>query len=176
MNNRFYHLSKVRINIGDYLILGRYGKRLLNNEFVTNVDKDGNFQKIKETVFEQIRCKVAPNAPVRTNCVYVFVDYDNVIPYRYNIYRNMTYLYGVEVVTGDTFEADYKWLDLDKHEVNAINECTDAYKKLEVTKQILIPRAINYWSQKQCGNEYTKEMLVNGSVIIKSELKRPYEA
>src|SRR3990172_9314733 len=102
----FYHVSKVPINIGDYLMCGRYGKRIETNELDA-------FHKHKETIFELVRQKIASHAPSRLSCVFLFDEYHAACAYRLQHHKYLSYIYEVELKRrGNYFAVDHIWLDL----------------------------------------------------------------
>lgn len=168
MKNIFYHVSKVSINVGDYLICGRYGKRIEGNEFDA-------IHKYKELVFEQVRQRVASHAPSRLSSIFLFDEYNIACAYRLKQHKYLSYVYEVELDKNvKWFNVDHIWLDLKIDEVERINIASTLDEKLRISKKIYSERAIKYWSQDEATGTLTREVLAEGDVTIKRQLLKPF--
>jgi len=168
MANIFYHVSKVPINIGDCLMCGRYGKRIWSNEFDA-------FHKYKETVFERVRQEIASHAPSRLNSVFLFDEYNAACAYRMKHYDYRAYIYAVELKEGGKcFAVDHIWLNLRDEEVRRINNYVTNEDKIKISELLFTERAAKYWSQKEATGTLTKEVLVEGNVIVREQLLEPF--
>lgn len=169
MGNIFYHVSKVPVNIGDHLICGRYGKRIKEMKF------DG-FHIHKESVFELVRQKIAPHAPSRLNCIFLFDNYNVACAYRFKQHKYRSYIYKVELIRNTKcFAVDHIWLDLKDEEVARIKNCATTEESMKISESIFVERAINYWSQKEATGTLTREVLVVGDVIVKEQILEPFD-
>lgn len=147
---------------------GRYGKRIATNEFDA-------FHKHKETVFEAVRQKIASHAPSRLSSIFLFEEYNVACAYRMKQHTYLSYVYEVELKRRSKhFTVDHIWLDLKAEEVERINNSVTVEEKLRISELIFIERAAKYWSQKEATGTLTREVLVEGDVVVKRELLKPF--